>query len=87
MIDLDERPTTKSLPRFVPVIFANGEDDDGPGLQACFDNEAVQFDDRIYEPGEPVSIFGRRIVICAPIVSKGLGRHKHFENCHFEPRF
>lgn len=35
---------------FVPVIFANGEDDDSYGLMALFNNERVQVFDNIAEP-------------------------------------
>jgi hypothetical protein len=60
---LEKPRRARGLPRFVPVIFANGEDDDGPGLQACADNEAVQFDDRVFEPGEAIMICGRKLVV------------------------
>lgn len=53
------RPITKLLPRFVPVIFANGDDDDLPGLIAALTNEAVQFDETIYDPGVSIYVGGR----------------------------
>lgn len=46
----------KPLPRFVPVIFANGVDDDLPGIAAAMADEAVQYDGVIREPGEPVVV-------------------------------
>ena len=49
---INARP--KPLPRFVPVIFANGVDDDLPGIAAALRDEAVQYDGVIREPGEPV---------------------------------
>lgn len=66
-VETKTRPKAKRLPRFVPVIFANGDDDDAPGLQACADNEAVQFDGRIYEPNEEVTIVGRHLVLGSPV--------------------
>lgn len=47
---------TKPLPRFVPVIFANGVDDDLPGIEAALRDEAVQLDGVICEPGDPVVV-------------------------------
>ena len=35
---------------FVPVIFANGEDDDLPGIAAALQNEAVQYGEHVYLP-------------------------------------
>lgn len=46
---------------FVPVIFANGKDDDLPGLMAAIENRKVQYDDRIYAAGEPVTIYDRAL--------------------------
>jgi hypothetical protein len=46
---------------FVPVIFANGKDDDLPGIIAAIENRAVQFDEKIYQPGEPIVIYWREI--------------------------
>jgi hypothetical protein len=56
---------TKHAPKldFVPVIFANGEDDDIPGIVAAIENKRVQFDDKLYEPGEPLSVVRRKLVI------------------------
>lgn len=49
------------LPDFVPVIFANGEDDDLPGFEAAVWNQRVQYDDHIYEVGEAIRIVGRNM--------------------------
>jgi hypothetical protein len=49
---------------FVPVIFANGRDNDLPGITAAIENRAVQFDEKIYQPGEAIKITGR--TICLP---------------------
>lgn len=56
----------KPPPRFVAVIFANGEDDDLPGIAAAVANEAVQLDDRVYEPGDAISIIGRNLHVSEP---------------------
>jgi len=56
----------------VPVIFANGVDDDLPGLVAAIQNSRVLFGERIYEPGEPLVIerrilrASRRIFVVGP---------------------
>ena len=72
----------KTLPRFVPVIFANGEDDDAPGLQACFDDEPVQYENRIYEPGEAVTIFGRHLILSRAVIARcTTGRWTHIHSC------
>lgn len=44
-----------------PIIFANDEDDDPPGLIAAIENRWVLFDDRLYQPGEPLIIERRRL--------------------------
>ena len=46
----------RSGPRIVPVIFANGEDDDLPGITAALENEPVQYGDRVYEAGASIII-------------------------------
>lgn len=52
--------TTETLPEFVPVIFANGKDDDSYGVAAWLkQDQRVQFDGRIYAPGEHIVISGR----------------------------
>lgn len=38
----------------VPVIFANGEDNDVPGLLAACHGQRVLFKDKIYEPTENI---------------------------------
>jgi hypothetical protein len=86
MINIEEKLSVKILPRFVPVIFANGEDDDAPGLQACFDDEAVQLDGRIHEPGETVEICGRHIVLTREVVASARGRQTVIDGCYIEPR-
>lgn len=53
----------------VPVIFANGRDDDGPGLVAAAANERVLFDAKIYEPDENIDIVGRNLALSAPGVT------------------
>ena len=57
--------------RTVPIIFANGRDDDLPGLSAAVENKRVRFNDRVYEPGEYLNLGGqtlnlacRRIIVC-----------------------
>lgn len=42
-----------------PVIFANGEDDDLPGLEAAMQNRAVWFEGKRYAPGQTLCIRGR----------------------------
>lgn len=49
---------------FVPVIFANGEDDDLPGLTAAIRNERVQYGDRIYKHGEEIIIHDKVLRLC-----------------------
>jgi len=65
--DTLDRPVTAPKFELLPVIFANGEDDDLPGLVAAVLNEKVQFDERTYAPGEPIEIVGRSLLL-----SKGL---------------
>lgn len=52
MSDADVKQRTTLAFKFVPVIFANGRDDDLPGFVAALKNEDVQFEDRVYRPGE-----------------------------------
>lgn len=80
-----ERPAAKQLPRFVPVIFANGQDNDSPGLQAACDNEAVQFDDRVYEPGESIDIIGRTLLLEQTVTARDGGRHILIKDCYLLP--
>lgn len=58
LLDLIRRPKKKKAPAldFVPVIFANGSDDDLPGLTAAIENRRVQFQERIYKPDETIVI-------------------------------
>lgn len=56
-----DHPKSKSLPEFLPVIFANDEDDDTPGFVAAITNQAVQFDETVYRPGQDLSVVGRSL--------------------------
>ncbi|MDI7862562.1 hypothetical protein MRS76_11375 [Rhizobiaceae bacterium n13] len=47
------RPRVRPLPEFMPVIFANGRDDDGPGLKAFWEGKAVLLDDTVIPAGAP----------------------------------
>ena len=62
---------------FVPVIFANGEDDDLPGLIAAIQDEAVQVGDVIVQPGDPIVLVGVHLRICAGqiIITDSSGVH------------
>jgi|GEM_PF-4288812 len=42
-----------------PVIFANGIDNDLPGLEAALQNRAVWYEGKRYEPGQTLCIEGR----------------------------
>lgn len=60
---------------FVPVIFANGVDDDLPGFEAAVKNERVQFDEHIYEEGEALLIDKRELYFSIHHVTiLGVGR-------------
>lgn len=67
ILDLIRRPKpvrkTDLKQLFVPVIFANGKDDDLPGIVAAIENRAVQFDEKIYRPDEDLTIFKREIAL------------------------
>jgi len=53
----------------VPVIFANGRDDDLPGFRAAIENKRVFFRDRIYEPGEAIKSEGHTLAFsCGRII-------------------
>lgn len=56
---------------FIPVIFANGTDDDIPGLVAAIRNEKFQFDEKIYQPDEPLIIDNRKIRITKRLIVIG----------------
>lgn len=71
MIDLETLTVTNVAEMFVPVIFANGEDDDLPGLAAAVENRHVQFDDRIYKPGEELIIDRRHLYLSRGIFIVG----------------
>ena len=51
------------LPQFVDVIFANGEDDDLFGIAAAFSNRPVQYLEKIYKPGEDITVAFKQIVM------------------------
>lgn len=55
------RTETKTAIDFLPVIFANGEDDDSVGFAAALENAPVLFDGRVYRPGEAIKIIGRKM--------------------------
>lgn len=63
MTDVNTKPIVDLKTLFVPVIFANGIDDDLPGLLAAFMNEAVQFEDHIYQPRDRIVIIGKVLLI------------------------
>lgn len=68
---------------FVPVIFANGTDDDSTGLQAAVDNEAVMFDDKVYQTDEALVIEGRELVVTRTVVATRKGRKITIRDCDF----
>lgn len=51
------------LPDFHPVIFANGEDDDLPGVAAAIENKPVYFLERLYQPGEPILVTHKKLIL------------------------
>lgn len=67
---------------FVPVIFANGEDDDGPGLTAALTNQRVQFMDKIYQPNQDMILINCKFALTVPInlVDPVSGRTMKFED-------
>lgn len=66
------RPRTDLRDMFVPVIFANGEDDDIPGVIAAIEDRPVMYEDRIYQPGEAVTVVMKRVLF-----TKGLHIIQH----------
>lgn len=62
MTDVIEKRSAKLNIEWLPVIFANGEDDDGPGVAAYLSGNRVQFDEEIYEPERDLFIVGRQMV-------------------------
>lgn len=77
--DLVREPKKKTAFDFVPVIFANGEDDDLPGFEAAVKNERVQYEEKIYEPGERLEIVGKRMAFSCQGLHL-LGSHSPFPN-------
>ncbi len=62
MTDVIEKRFTKLNIEWLPVIFANGEDDDGPGVAAYISGKKVQFDDEVFPPEKDLHIVGRFMV-------------------------
>lgn len=56
-------PKTDLKTLFIPVIFANGEDDDVPGLIAAFENKPVLYNDKTYHIDEDIEIIGKTLVM------------------------
>lgn len=67
-IALLDRPETQSKFELIPVIFANGEDDDTTGLIAAIRNQKVLYEESVYQPGEPISIYGKTLY-CAKSIA------------------
>ncbi len=55
----------------IPVIFANGKDDDTLGLAAAFRNETVLFDEKEIKPFEDIVLYKRTIILTRPILVLG----------------
>jgi len=64
MLEL-KAPRTDLRSMFVPVIFANGVDDDLPGIAAACKDEPVQYEDVVYKPGEAITLYGVTLRIFA----------------------
>jgi len=47
----------------VPIIFADGETDDLPGLAAAITDQPVRYNGKIYQPGETISIRARVLLL------------------------
>jgi len=47
----------------IPVIFADGENDDLPGLVAAIEGKPFLFDGELYAPDRDLDILGRRLVV------------------------
>ena len=60
---------------FVPVIFANGDDDDTTGMIAALNDDCVQYNDKIYEPGEDLEFIESKFGFNRQILLDGV-------NCH-----
>ena len=84
MIDIQERTQKKPLPvPFYAVIFANGEDCDAFGLEAASANDFVMFDERLFMPGEDITIEGRDLYFSRRAVLTGSGgRHITITRCN-----
>ena len=52
-----------NLPDFHPVIFANGEDDDLPGIEAAFLNQPVYYLNTLVAPGEAIIIGFKNVAL------------------------
>lgn len=76
-----DHETQTPLPSFYYVIFADGETCDATGLEAASHNDFVLFDDRLYMPGETVSISGRTLKFDRVAVLDGGGRMLEITNC------
>jgi len=83
-------PAGAKLPEFLPVIFADGQTDDAPGLQAAFDNRAVILDDQVVNPDEDVILMDRQLALWSIVDIGNIAEPKsddrrtvHFENCTF----
>ena len=57
------------MSKFVPcrVIFANGKDDDTPGIIAAIRNERVAYGEHVYEPGDPLRVDNVALRLTRPI--------------------
>ena len=73
------------LPEFIPVIFANGEDDDSDGIQAAVNNKKVLYGDTIYQPGQDLVV--AKMTLCinklirVPKMSRPGDRLVFFNTC------
>jgi len=72
------RPPIKAPQRdlseiFVPVLFANGEDDDLLGLVAAFEHKPVMYDGKVYQPAEGITVKDRQLRLSRPIYVVGRG--------------
>lgn len=58
---LKTRPTGDLNAVFIPVIFANGEDDDLPGIVAALEGRDVLYNESVVRPADPLLIYKRRL--------------------------
>lgn len=64
----------------IPVLFANGVDDDLPALRAIVGNRHIMFDGKIYAPNEKVTVTGRTLSFsCGAIVVHHNGKFQSME--------